>query len=117
MKVTLLNLESPDSKHPKNTLAVASVAFAVETGETVIVNDYRLVKNAQPGPNWVAPPTRWGSDGQKVPLVVTTRKVLREVEQLIMNEYERRRKLEYAAWEAQQTAAEAQAKTGSSEVR
>lgn len=94
MKVTLLNLESPDSKHPRNTLAVATVAFTFHNGESVIVNDYRLVQNSRPGPNWVAPPTRWTTDGKTVPIIITTRKVLREVEDLIMD-----------AWQKQQDAA------------
>jgi hypothetical protein len=94
MKVTLLNLESPDSKHPRNTLAIATVAFTFDSGESVIVNDYRLIQNSKPGPNWVAPPTRFSADGKPIPLIITTRKVLREVEDLVM-----------AAWQKQQDAA------------
>jgi len=87
MKATLLALASPDSKHPPNTLAVATIQFNLDNGESIIVGEYRVIKNSRPGPNYVVPPARWGADNRRVPVVVTSRKTLREVEDLILEAY------------------------------
>jgi len=87
MRTTLLSLDPPDSKHPPNTLAVATVEFSFDSGESIIVGEYRVIKSSRPGPDYVAPPARWGADTRRVPIVVTSRKTMREVEDLILDAY------------------------------
>lgn len=87
---TLLALSPPDSKHPPNTLCVATVQFTLDSGESIIVGEYRVIKNSRPGPDYVVPPARWGADNRRVPVVVTSRKTLREVEDLILAAYAKR---------------------------
>jgi hypothetical protein len=87
MKTTLLSLSQPDSKHPPNTLAVATIQFTLDSAESIIVGEYRVIKNSRPGPDYVVPPARWGADNRRVPVVVTSRKTLREVEDLILEAY------------------------------
>jgi len=87
MKTTLLSLDPPDSKHPPNTLGVATVEFSLDSGESIIVGEYRVLKSSRPGPNYVAPPARWGADNRRVPVVVTSRKTMREVEDLVLEAY------------------------------
>jgi hypothetical protein len=94
LQLKLLSLLPPDAKHPANTLAVATIEFIFDSGETLIVTDYRIVKNSNVGPDWVAPPTRWSSPDaagktKAIPIVVTTRKTLRQIEDLIFEEYEK----------------------------
>lgn len=89
MQLKLLSLDPPDSKHPANTLAVATVEFIFGAGETLIVNDYRVVKNSRPGPDWVAPPTRWGDASKPTPIVTTSRRTLHQIEDLILDAYEK----------------------------
>lgn len=97
MKHTLLLLEPPDAKHPANTKAVATVQHEFDSGESIIVNEYRVVQPSRPGPMYVAPPARWGADNKRVPIVVTTRKFMRDVEDLILAEYTRRQLAELNA--------------------
>lgn len=89
MKTILLSLAPPDSKHPPNTLCVATIQFSLDSGESIIVGEYRVIKNSRPGPDYVVPPARWGADNRRVPVVVTSRKTLREVEDLILDAYEK----------------------------
>src|SRR4029077_8093123 len=94
LQLKLLSLLPPDSKHPGNTLAVATIEFTFDSGETFVVTDYRIVKNSNIGPDWVAPPTRWSSPDasgktKAIPIVVTTRKTLRQIEDLIFEEFEK----------------------------
>ena len=94
LQLKLLSLVPPDAKHPANTIAVATIEFTFDSGETFVVTDYRLVKNSTIGPDWVAPPTRWSSPDasgktKAVPIVVTTRKTLRQIEDLIFQEFEK----------------------------
>jgi hypothetical protein len=94
LQLKLLSLLPPDAKHPANTLAVATIEFIFDSGETLIVTDYRIVKNSNVGPDWIAPPTRWSSPDaagktKAIPIVVTTRKTLRQIEDLIFEEYEK----------------------------
>jgi hypothetical protein len=94
LQLKLLSLLPPDSKHPGNTLAVATIKFTFDSGETFVVTDYRIVKNSNIGPDWVAPPTRWSSPDasgktKAIPIVVTTRKTLRQIEDLIFEEFEK----------------------------
>jgi len=94
LQLKLLSLLPPDDKHPKNTLAVATIKFTFASGETFVVTDYRIVKNSNIGPDWVAPPTRWSSldaagKTKAIPIVVTTRKTLRQIEDLIFEEFEK----------------------------
>jgi hypothetical protein len=97
MKTTLLSLAPPDSKHPPNTLAVATIQFSLDSGESIIVGEYRVIKNSRPGPDYVAPPARWGADNRRVPVVVTSRKTLREVEDLILDAYAKQQTAELDA--------------------
>ncbi len=98
VRLKLLSLSPPDRKYPANTLAVAAVEFSFDSGETFIISDWRIVKNANVGPAWVAPPTRWTTPDatgrtKAVPIFVSSRKVLHQVEDLILT-----------AWEKHQTA-------------
>jgi|SRR5882762_567167 len=87
MKTKLLSLSPPDSKHPPNTLCIATIQFSLDSGESIIVGEYRVIKNSRPGPDYVVPPARWGADNRRVAVVVTSRKTMREVEDLILEAY------------------------------
>jgi DNA-binding cell septation regulator SpoVG len=94
VRLRLLSLSPPDKKYPANTLAVAAVEFTFDSGEVIVINDWRIVKNANVGPDWVAPPTRWTTPDatgktKAVPIFVSSRKVLHQVEDLILAEYEK----------------------------
>jgi len=102
LQLKLLSLLPPDDRHPKSTIAVATIEFTFDSGETFIVTDYRIVKNSNVGPDWVAPPTRWSSPDsvgktKAIPIVVTTRKTLRQIEDLIFEEYEKQQMARLAA--------------------
>jgi hypothetical protein len=102
LQLKLLSLLPPDAKHPANTLAVATIEFRFDSGETFVVTDYRIVKNSNVGPDWVAPPTRWSSPDaagktKAIPIVVTTRKTLRQIEDLIFEEFEKQQMARLAA--------------------
>lgn len=96
MQIKLLSLDPPDARHKENVLAVGTVEFTFDDGESIVVTDYRLIQNSRPGPNWVAPPTRYGPNN-RIPIVMTTRKTLREVEDLIMDAYSKRQLAALAA--------------------
>jgi hypothetical protein len=94
VRLKLLSLSPPDRKYPANTLAVAAVEFSFDSGETFIISDWRIVKNANVGPDWVAPPTRWTMPDatgrtKAVPIFISSRKTLHQVEDLILAEYEK----------------------------
>jgi len=98
----LLSLSPPDKKYPANTLAIAAVEFTFDSAETFVVSDWRIVKNANVGPDWVAPPTRWTTPDatgktKAVPIFVSSRKVLHQVEDLILAAYEKQQMARLAA--------------------
>jgi DNA-binding cell septation regulator SpoVG len=87
MRVVLLSLNPPDSKHPPAVQAVASIQLDLDSGESIVIADFRVIKGTGRAPDYVVPPARW-SDNRREPIFVATRRTLRQIEDLIMAAYE-----------------------------